>query len=410
MGKHRRLAGILALVVLLGLAGGVSGYWVYHSTRPEYRFQEGLAALERGDRDDTERWAGKLAASGHTDEAHLLRGKLLLRQAQPAIEAGHPERAAGQLAKALDEVKQIQDKGNLRVQAGAVAGQCLLHLQNRFEAERVLRLVVQHMPDDIDAHRALAAIYFDQGALREAAVHCEEWARLSPQDGRPYRWMGHIYKDFDYDREALAAFREALRRELGPEFREDAQENLAELLVKEAEYQEALSILDNCEPKPGTAPKLLALRGECLGGLGRRDEARALLDQACNDYPNSVDVLRLRAKIHLQEEQPQPATVLLERALVFDRHDQASRRLLAKAYEKLGRPANAEEQRRLSQVTQDQLHELTKLSHEAMLKKWDAPLRRRLAELCDQLDKPELAAMWRRAAAVAPPTRQTAPN
>ena len=45
------------------------------------------------------------------------------------------------------------------------------------------------------------------------------------------------------------------------------------------------------------------------------------------------------------------------------------------------------------------LDRITALSREAMEKPWDADVRVRLAELCDRMGKPELAAMWRNAAA-----------
>jgi tetratricopeptide (TPR) repeat protein len=268
---------------------------------------------------------------------------------------------------------------------------------------------LQEKPDCIDAHRGLAAIYFDQGTLIRALRHCEEWARLDPHDGRPLRFMGHINKDLGKDSEAIAAFKEALQRDLGQEFQEDVKENLAEVQVRESRHADALQTLDDCAVEAAQKPKLAALRAECLWALRPASEAALLLDQAIKSNPNSPALLRLRAGIYLQEEnQPRAAAALLERAVTIDRHDQISRLWLAQAYERLGKSAEATEQRRLAEQTQDLLREMTKLSHDAMIKPWNPDLRNKLAEVSEKFDRPDLAEMWRQAARAMPALREAA--
>jgi uncharacterized protein HemY len=110
-------------------------------------------------------------------------------------------------------------------------------------------------------------------------------------------------------------------------------------------------------------------------------------------------VLRLRARLHLQEQKWESAASLLQRAVVVDRHDTVTHQLLAQAYEQLGRHGEAAEQRRRSQEIQDALQEIERLSREAKREPRDASLCRRLAELYDRFDQPQVAAWWRRAAA-----------
>jgi hypothetical protein len=52
------------------------------------------------------------------------------------------------------------------------------------------------------------------------------------------------------------------------------------------------------------------------------------------------------------------------------------------------------------------LDRITELTKEAMAKPWDAAVRLRLAELSERLGKPELAAVWRKAAAACQPPAQ----
>jgi predicted Zn-dependent protease len=113
--------------------------------------------------------------------------------------------------------------------------------------------------------------------------------------------------------------------------------------------------------------------------------------------------LRLRARLYLAVPEPQAAAALLERVLVIDPHDYARHYQLAQAYESLQRGEDAAEQRRLAQQTKDALVEVTNLVKEAGDKPWDGSVRARLAELCQQLGKPELAVRWRRAAEACPP-------
>ena len=107
--------------------------------------------------------------------------------------------------------------------------------------------------------------------------------------------------------------------------------------------------------------------------------------------------------MHLEAQEPQAATRLLERVVASHPHDHTSRYQLAQAYEHLGRPKDAAEQRRLVQQTQEMLKRLTALIHEAGDRPWDGALRRRAAKLCQELDRPDLATLWIRAAATCPP-------
>lgn len=239
----------------------------------------------------------------------------------------------------------------------------------------------------------------------QAMRHLEEVVRLDPNDGLSWQFLGHLYKDLGNDRaRAITCYREALRCGPGPADGEEVRKDLAELLVKMNNYGEAREVLDGCDPRATRVnPALLALQAECLWGQDQGAEAKALLDQALADHPCSVELLRVGARTHLAAREFQAAASLLERTLALDRHDYTSRYQLGQAYEALGRRADAAAQRRLAEQTRQQMEDLTRLNQEATTRPWDKDLRLRLAELCDQLDKPELAAMWRQAAATCPP-------
>lgn len=403
---RRWLFGLATLAVLLGLAaGGVAALgwqrwgtagWYFHRS-PTYFYRQGRELLRQGHADKAQRLALLLEADGHKDHARLLRAAAFYHQARPLLEVEDRRAAAPLLRRALTECNRVEDQAELRVEAAILMGQCLLYLQQLREAARVLQFALAEWPDSAEAHRALAAVYYDQGALLRAVPHLEEAARLEPRDGRPHRFLGHIYKDLDSKPEAVAAFQAALERDLGELFRQDVQEQLAELLTRQGNYAEALAVLD-AHSRWRELPALLALRAECLLGQQRPDPARALLDEGLGTYPAAVELLRLRARLHLYDSEPQAAARLLHRALAKDPHDFASRFQLAQALEALDRKAEAAEQRRLGQQTQDYLAQLTELNRKAFNDPWDGAVRRQLAEVCQKLGKTDLAAMWLQAA------------
>ncbi|HLJ93964.1 MAG TPA: tetratricopeptide repeat protein [Gemmataceae bacterium] len=385
-GYRRAWVATLTLIVGLGAAAGVSAWW-YRTTRPLYRLRQGQEALRHGRPDKADRLAESLEADGHSDYAHLLRGEAFLREHQ--------------FDQAIHEFQRIQDESDLRVEASAIYGLAFLSVKRLWEAEQLLRYVVSKQPDHLDAHRGLAAIYYDQGALTLAVHHAKECARLEPHKGYPFWFMAVIYKDLGQYASALEAYREASQRELSSQQADEVQEGLAEVLTLQKDYARALAILEQCPAAVSAKLMMLACRAECLWGLGRASEAKQLLDSLLSKQPHVPEALRLRAKLYLSDNEPQKAATLLEEAVQHDRHDYQSRYQLAQAYQMLGRSSDAAEQERLCKQTQEYLAELTSLNEAVAERPWDVTMRNRLANVCDRLDKHDLAAMWRQAAAAA---------
>jgi thioredoxin-like negative regulator of GroEL len=64
----------------------------------------------------------------------------------------------------------------------------------------------------------------------------------------------------------------------------------------------------------------------------------------------------------------------------------------------------------LADQTRARLDQLTDLNRQAMRNPWDADVRRRLAEVCEQIGRPDLAAMWRSAADACAPAMKRNPD
>jgi tetratricopeptide (TPR) repeat protein len=381
----RRIRLLLLPVVLLGLTGVALAGWWYYTTRPEYVFRRGREAVRREDWQRLDACVERLEAAGEADRAAFLRGTALVeRRRFPA---------------ALAFLNRVRGESSLRVEAATLSGRCLLELGELREAYRVFSWVLEQDPDEVEAHRGMGAIAWDLGNLTRVLYHMEQVARLDEHDGRPFRLIGLCHGYMGQDDEAESTYREALARDLSGAFRRQVQMELAECLVRKTRWAEALAALDE-RLASGMTEDLpsLALRGECLWGLGQVPEAREVVDRALEDYPRNPHLLRLRGQIYLADQQRAKALEVLERAVRLSPGEYRCRYQLARAYRAADRPEDAAKQEKKADQLHQVLDQLASLSREAMRKPWDPDIRIKLAGLCEKVDNPKLARMWYQAA------------
>ena len=349
-----------------------------HADRVPVRPRE--EAVRAGDAEAVRAFADRLEAAGAPDHAHFLRGSALLH-------FGAPDRALGQF-------NQISTDGPLRVRAATLSGRCLLALGALREAHAAFSVVVGEEPDNADAQRGLGAIAYDLGQLDEAVGHLSRVAELDSADARPHRLIGLIHKDMTRNEAAETAYREALRRGPPPDVERDVRVELAEVLARQGKFADGVEVLAGTADHPPAA----AVRAECLRGLGRASEAAGALDAALKKHPTGA-LWRARGQIVADLGQPTEALRCFEQAVELDPADYQSQYLLAQAYSAAGRGADAARANARAEQLRADLDRLTTLTREAMTNPWDPTVRLNLAELCDRLGKPKLAAVWRKAAA-----------
>jgi tetratricopeptide (TPR) repeat protein len=409
------ILGVLAAV--LGIAGGAAavagrlrygdaGWYVHFGL--DYRLSCGQAQARRGRFDRAEQIALSLDAAGAQDYAALLRGELYFREGKFHADAQDLDTAKPLLANAVQELNKVRGKGALRRQAAVLLGQCCVYLKDSAAAINALLFVLSEDPDNLEAHRGLAAVYYDQGAFQAAIRHLDKVAELAPDDGRPFSLQGAIYKDLEQYNQAIAAYQKALERDLPAANRVQhpafIRLEIAECYVKKLQFTQALEVLQNLEPLAEDRAKAKALQAECLIPLERADEAKRLLDDALQHLdPDHPDLLRLRAKIYLTEKSPKVAAEMLEKALRIDRHDYQSRHLLVQAYRALGLKSDADYHQKLVDQTLKDMQELSRLNRLVLNSSRDAAVYLKMAELYEKLDRIELGRLARRAAAACPP-------
>ena len=380
---RRFLFGLAITIVIIGKLAE-AGWVRYERMRdPDRLLRAGRAALAAKQWDAADVYANRLIAYGHRDHGRLLRGESLYRQ-----------KKAGSAVEALN---RVTSDGPLRTDAFVIQGLCLLELGNQREAGRVFHSVLADRPDDIEAHRGLAVIAYDQGLWTEAERFLQKVADLDPADGRAYRMMGNIDLDLNLFDSAETRLRLALDRALPGDMPGLARVDLAVALAGQKKYTDALEELAhaNLDDAPRNVRRL---RVDCLRSLGRLDEALRQVDADLADRLDDTGLMAEKGLVLLDRRRTADAAEWLEKSLAKDAHDVMARNALMRAYHQLGRKAAALEQEQKIAETEKSLRKLTELTYEAMNKPWDAAVRHQLADTCTKLNKPELARMWALAA------------
>lgn len=277
------------------------------------------------------------------------------------------------------------------------SGKHLLAQQRLPEAFAAFQEAVRLAPDLADGYRGLAAVAYDQGAVIQAVAHLRKVAALDQADGRPHRMIGHICADLDKREEAVAAYRQALERNLTPLAEAEVRVELAEQLLRLGDADAALAML----PKEAGSVQACAVRAEATWTTTGADDAITLVESALEKLTNEPRLLSLLGRLHVDRGEYDKAIAPLEQALALDQAELTSLQALATAQERLGRADEAARVRQRRADVQAALERLTSLTVDADAQPWNAAVREELARICGSLGKDDLATMWRHAAAQA---------
>ncbi len=379
----QRLTRLIAALFTLAAIVGI--WW---STRPDSlslddRFEQARGALARGESEGLEETLALLDG----DPAYQSHVKILL--AESLLSAQQPERA-------LELLAGIEARSDLREIVLIDTARGLHAVGRSLDAESLLRSLIADDPERPDAYRWLAVVYYDLGAFDQALGALERVIKLVPDDHRPHQLAGMMHLDFERYGEAVPFFRDALERNPPAAAADELTRLLATALIALRDYDAAAAVLGT---RGGESTDRKILLAQCEWNRGNADSARRLLAETQGHASELPAALRLDAEIHEAEGDAEGAIELLRQLLQSDPHDAASRLRLSQLLRKTGRTGEADEELARWQSTNDLIVRLSELNSEAVQKPRDAGIRDELAEVCDQLDKSELAAMWRKAAA-----------
>jgi tetratricopeptide (TPR) repeat protein len=381
-----RLLGLLSsLLVLAGL------YWFcfLNPSTPEALVQSGISAASRKDYATADTIVETLKSKQLLDHSHFLQG-FILTQKQRWTEA-------------LQAFNRVEENEDVRFRAAVYSGRCLLELRNLREAFRVFRYVLDRDPDNILAHRGLAAVAIDLGNLGVASYELKEVIRLDDNDVRAWRTLGVVRGYQALEEDAIEAYLEALKRKPDTKTRIDILLELAERYLNARKAEDALATLDQRKALQFEELAALVLRADALFQLNRFDEATVIAQTAILDYPKSGSLRLVLGKAFLGLRQNEKAIAALEEAVRLQPNDFQTRYTLGRAYRLANRSDEATAQETKTAEIQKILDTLQDLTNKANEAPWDAQSRRRMGDLYTKLGNTKLAAMWYKAAAACEP-------
>jgi tetratricopeptide (TPR) repeat protein len=352
-------------------------------TPPRDLFNQGLAAIDQQDFAAVRNFIQKLeSAHPKTEFPDLLQSVFQLRTNAPQ--------------NALRTLLTLDLNGPLRHDILLYSGEALYRTGRLREARNALTMLVEEVPDSVDAHRWLASTWYDLGANIPAIHHLTEVTRLAPADYRPHWLMGVMYRDFENYPEAIKHLTAAWERNPPADVRDLIGVYLSRSLQADHQYEQALKFLKQCRQSPA----VLVETARAEFSLTRTDSAEKILEScpvpedelAGIDYfLLSGDVLEARGK------QAEAADKYAAGTARFP-FDEDLQYRLATTLKAIGQTDRSEAEMAVWKRKNDLKKRLVDLNKIASEQPDNAAVRRELAEVCTQMQRPQLAAMWAAAA------------
>ena len=375
----------ISLIAIVGVGLAVLGgyfYWRQLSDPPpEDLFQSGLISLEAGDYETVRKTVKKLRGeSGFEKERELLQVGLLVR--------------TGKSAYALERLKSLPPEGEYAPLIYQFAGEALYQENQLPPALFCMKKLLELEPENEEAHRWLAAIYYDLGSLHLALVHIDQVVKLAPEDYRPFRLRAVIQTDFEQYSAAIDDYRRALELELPKKLVPAVKMEFANALLKQKKHGDVLELLKD---EDSTAEVWLT-RSIAYRGMGKLRNARNALTEAEKLDPDNPLVWKQSALLHVDQNEPAQAKKLFDGYLLQNPHDVEILYQQALVEKGLGNDAESVKLMQRKNNSQKLFEEMTALSKKILNDTRDVRSRQRLAEICDQLGRSKMAAVWRNAA------------
>jgi tetratricopeptide (TPR) repeat protein len=188
---------------------------------------------------------------------------------------------------------------------------------------------------------ALTVALHRRAAVWESGVSLwSDAVSKSPGKPRPHMNLGYALAPND-PQAALAQFREALRLNDGTVRRDELMQNMAGVLLRLRQYDEALAILQQLRASAQKTPELDTNIAIALLESGRLDEARVAAERAAAQWPLHAPAWHTLGQLAFIRGDYRAAQVDFDRALALDPDSAASLTSLAAAQERLGDRAGA---------------------------------------------------------------------
>ena len=298
---------------------------------------------------------------------------------------------SGKLDDAMSVAERLSEIQVMQAECYLIAGEVFAKRLQFLAAIDAFSNAQRNDPSNIRAHRWLAVIYHDTGAMNLATEHLRMVAKLDPTDFRSLRFSGLIHREYEKFEDSVTDYRDALTRNPPAKVADEVRLELAESLLKLRKLEEVKETLASITSKSASRSALLA---ETLETAGQTEEALASAKEAIGmdsnhlrgslvlgrlyngnrQWEQCIDCLQPIVAKYPGEHEPM---FLLGRAMISSGKDEEGKRFLA-------------ESKRLKDI----FLKFSELNAEAVKRPQDVALRIVLGQLAEELQKLGIARTW----------------
>ena len=209
------------------------------------RYRAGTKALDANDLAKVRAIADELLQSkDYAPLGQVLEGFLLIR-------SGKLDDAMA-LAERLSEIPVLQSECYL------IAGEVFTKRLQYLAALDAFTNAAKKDPSNVRAHRWLAVVHHDTGAMNKATEHLRIVASLDPTDLRSLRFAGMIHREYEKFEDSVTDYQNALKRNPPAKVADEIRLELAESLLKLRKLEEVQETLAGVASQSALRSALLA--------------------------------------------------------------------------------------------------------------------------------------------------------
>ncbi|MFO0999768.1 MAG: tetratricopeptide repeat protein [Planctomycetaceae bacterium] len=367
-----------ALIALTLTAAATVGGYLWGQTDPNVVYLKGLRAVELG------QWAAVLENSDELDRfPDFASHRALLR----AFEL----KSKGQLVNALVEFSKAQSHPATREESYFQGGSICYQLKQYGDCIRLFRQVLVWNPEHLEAHKLLAASYYDIGAMGMAVDSLTNVSRLKPEDFRPHYMQGTIYFEAERFADAHEAFEIAASlAPLNSTVADEVRAKWGECLIRLRRYEDALHAMEPARPWPA----ILTHRAQACFSLRQFAEAKGFAEEALTRNPLNPEAAIVVAQIHEREGHPESGVSLLQKCLAVHPMNLTLHQKLGELLAGIGRINESLAHRTRAGEIADLRQQFSLAHQNAATDASNPDLRLKLADLAEKLGETELAHGW----------------
>lgn len=245
-----------------------------------------------------------------------------------------------------------------------------------------------------------SAIRFDLGRDEEVLSYCDELIALNSAAASPYRIQAMVHRRhgrWDHHVQAVEKARERMRQE-DPAL----QIELIDGYIRIGRFDEAHREFDKLE---ASHPELISftptIHARLLMHKGDSRKAAQVLTDYLKSDPSDVEALVLKGKLLVDAHDFETAISTFQTALRYDPSAQDAHFQIGQVYARLNQADLANRHLALHRKLLDSKVRLYELEQKAAHEPRNVAVRRELAQVYSEIQLPDLAAFWERAANVA---------